>query len=104
MRSLATLTALLISTTALGGCGMIHAAQQSAADSFHKSFRTSFKTGFMKSCVNGGATDKLCSCIEATLEKNNTDEQLMKLSSDEDATRHQLDAAGEACKARAGAT
>ena len=51
----------------LAGCS---ALQQSAADGFHTGFRSSFKSSFIKSCTaQAGATEMLCGCVAATLER-----------------------------------
>ncbi len=79
MRPLAAL-ACLCAAALLAGCSAVHSAQQSAADSFHSSFRSSFKSSFIKACTGQGATEKLCTCVEAKVEAANTDDQLMKLN------------------------
>jgi hypothetical protein len=99
MRSLAALTSLCASAALLSGCGAIHAAQQSATDSFHSSFRTSFKSSFIKSCTRQGTSEKLCTCVEAKVESANTDDQLMKLTADSDATSKMLADDARACAA-----
>jgi hypothetical protein len=84
----------------LAGCS---ALQQSAASGFHNGFRSSFKSSFIKSCTaQAGATETLCGCVEATLERTHTDDQLMKMSPDDpDANKELLDDA-HACAATKG--
>jgi len=98
MRPLATITALLTSAAILGGCGAVHSAQQNAANSFHQSFRTSFKTSFMKSCTAQGAPEKYCGCVEATVERKYTDEQIIKMTTGGDATDTRLRDAADSCR------
>jgi hypothetical protein len=100
MRPLARLTSLLPAIALLCACSAIHNATQAAQDSFHSGFRKSFKSGFMKSCSADGASDKLCGCVEATLERKYTDDQLMKMAGDSDESRWQLQAATRACTAK----
>ena len=81
------------------GCSAIHNAQQSAATGFHSGFRSSFKSSFMKSCtVQVGTTEALCGCIESTLERENTDDQLIKMASDAAETTKELAAAARTCR------
>jgi hypothetical protein len=72
----------------LAGCS---ALQQSATSGFHSGFRSSFKSSFIKSCsAQGRATETLCGCVEATLERTNSDAQLMKMSQDDPETNKEL--------------
>jgi hypothetical protein len=88
MRPLATLTALCFAAALLADCS-----------AFHSSFRSSFKTSFMKSCTaQAGATEKLCGCVESTLERKNTDDQLIKMAGDGD--NKQVTDAARACAAQ----
>ena len=81
----------------LAGCS---ALQQSAAGGFHSGFRSSFKSSFIKSCsAQGGATETLCGCVEATLERTNSDAQLMKMSPDDPETNTELVDDARACAA-----
>jgi len=81
----------------LAGCS---ALQQSAAGGFHSGFRSSFKSSFIKSCTaQGGATEALCGCVEATLERANSDAQLMKMSPDDPETNRELVDDARACAA-----
>jgi hypothetical protein len=99
MRPLSALASLCASLALLSGCSAIHAAQQSAATSFHSSFRTSFKSSFIKACSGQGASEKLCTCVEGKVEAANTDDQLMKMSADSPRTSKMLADDTEACKA-----
>lgn len=89
MRSLVAVFVLLIAVTSLPACGAVHQAQQSFATGFHKSFRTSLRASFIKSCTaQSGANEATCACVIDTLERNSTDDQLMKLQdSDAEATK-----------------
>ena len=81
------------------GCSAIHNVQQSATSGFHSGFRSSFKSSFIKSCTaQVGATETLCGCIESTLERENTDDQLMKMTADAPETSKKLAAAARACR------
>ncbi|MGB8150155.1 MAG: hypothetical protein WCE97_03065 [Candidatus Cybelea sp.] len=81
------------------GCGAIHNAQQSAATGFHSGFRSSFKSSFMKSCTaQVGTTETLCGCIESTLERENTDDELIKMTADAPETSKKLGEAARACR------
>jgi hypothetical protein len=83
----------------LAGCGAIHSVQQSATSEFHSGFRSSFKSSFMKSCTAQiGTTDTLCGCIESTLEREHTDDQLMKMTADDPETSKKLAEAARACR------
>jgi hypothetical protein len=83
----------------LAGCGAVHNAQQSATTGFHSGFRSSFKSSFMKSCAaQVGTTDTLCGCIESTLERENTDDQLIKIAADAPETTKKLGEAARACR------
>jgi hypothetical protein len=83
----------------LAGCSAVHNVQQSAATGFHSGFRSSFKSSFIKSCTaQVGTTDALCGCIESTLERQNTDDQLIKMSADDPETGKKLAAAARACR------
>lgn len=92
---------LIAMIAALCGCSAVHEAassfQKSYAAGFHKSFRASFKVSFMASCTRGGAGEKLCNCIETTLERKNTDDQLMEMSKHPEETRMALADAARAC-------
>jgi hypothetical protein len=79
----------------LAGCS---ALQQSAADGFHTGFRSTFKSSFIKSCTaQAGATEMLCGCVAATLERTHTDGQLMKMSPDDPETNGELVDDARAC-------
>jgi hypothetical protein len=81
------------------GCSSIHNVQQSATNGFHSGFRSSFKSSFIKSCTaQVGATDTLCGCIESTLERENTDDQLMKMTADAPETSKKFAEAAGACR------
>jgi hypothetical protein len=81
------------------GCSAIHNAQQSATSSFHSGFRSSFKSNFMKSCTaQVGTTETLCGCIESTLERGYTDDQLIKMAADDPETGKKLAEAARACR------
>ncbi|MFZ0682566.1 MAG: hypothetical protein WAM84_06790 [Candidatus Cybelea sp.] len=80
-------------------CSAIHNAQQSAATGFHSGFRSSFKSSFMKSCTaQVGTTETLCGCIESTLERENTDDELIKMTADAPETSKKLGEAARACR------
>lgn len=95
MRPLIAALTLLFAAASLPACGAVRDAQQGFASSFHKSFRTSLRAGFIKSCAaQSGANETTCACVIDTLERNSTDDQLMKLQqSDADATKAIGDAA-----------
>jgi hypothetical protein len=99
MRSLAPSIGLCTAVALLSGCSAIHAAAQNATDGFHTGFRSSFKTSFIKSCTRQGTSEKLCTCVEGKIAAANTDDQLMKLTADDDATRWMLQKAARACAA-----
>ena len=81
------------------GCSAIHNVQQSAASGFHSGFRSSFKSSFIKSCTaQVGTTEALCGCVESTLERANTDDQLIKMSADDPETSKKLGEAARACR------
>jgi hypothetical protein len=81
------------------GCSAIHNVQQSATSGFHSGFRSSFKSSFIKSCTaQVGTTETLCGCIESTLERENTDDQLIKMTADAPETSKKLAAAARACR------
>ena len=100
MRPLATLVSLCAAAALLCDCSAMHNAQQAATDSFHKSFRTSFKDSFVKSCTAQGATTKLCDCVEASMERDYTDDQLMKMSSSGDDANKAVSAAAHVCQSQ----
>jgi hypothetical protein len=82
------------------GCSAIHNVEQSATSSFHSGFRSSFKSGFIKSCsAQGGASESLCSCAADTLERTNTDDQIMKMSPGDPETTRKLAEARRSCAA-----
>jgi hypothetical protein len=84
----------------LAGCSAIHNVEQNATSGFHSGFRSSFKSSFIKSCsAQAGATESLCGCVAATLERENTDDQLMKMSPDDPETGKELADAARACAA-----
>ena len=98
MRSIATLGALCAALLSLTGCGLVHNAQTG----FHDSFRKSFKTSFIDSCSKtSNGLVKACTCIEDQIEKTNTDDQLMKMASDADATQKAFQAAAAKCGIKA---
>jgi uncharacterized membrane protein len=97
LRLLTRLASIGAAIALLSACSAIHAATQGATDSFHSSFRASFKSSFVKACTGQGASEKLCGCVEATLERDNTDDQLMKMTADSKETNKQLAAATKAC-------
>jgi hypothetical protein len=68
MRHLAAILSLAAAAAMLAGC-----------TSYNTSFRTSFKSSFMKSCTARGATKAYCGCVEATLERKYSDQQLVAL-------------------------
>lgn len=79
---------------ALVGCN----ALQSAAGGFHSGFRSSFKSNFIKSCTaQAGASEALCGCVAATLERAHTDDQLIKMSPDDPDTNTELNDDARAC-------
>jgi hypothetical protein len=100
MRSLRTLTALAASAALLAGCGIFHAAQQTATAAFHTSFRASFKTSFMRACTSQGASDKTCGCIEGKIESSKTDDQLMKMRAGSEQANTMVNDATQACLAQ----
>ncbi|MGA2760067.1 MAG: hypothetical protein ABSF08_07100 [Candidatus Cybelea sp.] len=72
----------------LAGCS---ALQQSVASGFHSGFRSSFKSSFVKSCMTqAGASEALCGCVAATLERTHTDDQIVKMSPDDPETSKEL--------------
>ncbi|MGC9991258.1 MAG: hypothetical protein ABSD52_02510 [Candidatus Cybelea sp.] len=80
----------------LVGCN----ALQSAAGGFHSGFRSSFKSNFIKSCTaQAGASEALCGCVAATLERAHTDDQLIKMSPDDPETNQELNRDASACAA-----
>lgn len=95
MRPLIAALTFLLAATSLPACGAVRDAQQGFATGFHKSFRTSLRASFIKSCTaQSGANETTCACVIDTLERNSTDDQLMKLQqSDADATKAVADAA-----------
>lgn len=95
MRPLVAALTFSLALTSLPACGAVRDAQQGFNTGFHKGFRTSLRTSFIKSCTQqSGANEATCACVIDTLERNDTDEQLMKLqSSDADATKAISDAA-----------
>jgi hypothetical protein len=99
MRLFASLASLCAAAALFSGCSAVHNAQQSAADSFHSSFRSSFKSSFIKSCTGQGASEKICTCVEAKVESANADDQLMKLNANSDATAKMLVDDTKACAA-----
>lgn len=87
MRHLAILASLCAAAAIAAGCG-------------GTGFRTSFRSSFMKSCTEQPrATTALCSCVEATLEREHTDDQLMKMTLGGAATNEELDEDARACAA-----
>ncbi len=82
----------------LGGC---NALQQSAAGGFHSGFRSSFKSSFIKSCTaQAVASEALCGCVAATLERAHSDEQLIKMSPDDPDTSTELNDDARACSTK----
>jgi hypothetical protein len=98
MRSLALLAALAAPAALLCDCSAVRSAQQSFQDSYHKGFRTSFKAGFIKSCTGQGGSEKLCGCVESAIESKYTDDQLTKLTSNEDEAAKAVRDAAQACR------
>jgi len=97
---LAASAVLFAAASLFGGCGAAKSLQQTAADSFHTSFRSSFKTSFMKSCTSAGAPEQRCDCVEATLERDYTDDQLVKMSANSSEAEQKLADAARACAAK----
>ncbi|HKE36186.1 MAG TPA: hypothetical protein VKB39_02050 [Candidatus Baltobacteraceae bacterium] len=89
MRSLIAVFGFLIAVTSLPACGAVRQTEQGFASGFHKGFRTSLRASFIKSCTaQSGGNEATCACVIDTLERNSTDEQLMKLQdSDAEATK-----------------
>jgi hypothetical protein len=94
MRSIVSLGTLCAMVLALSGCGLMQSAQQG----MHEGFRKQFKTSFIESCTkSSGGLTKACTCIEDQLEKTHTDDELMKMAADSDATQKALADASAAC-------
>ena len=94
------IVSLCMAGVIFAGCSAIHNVEQSATSSFHSGFRSSFKSGFIKSCsAQGGASESLCSCAADTLERTNTDDQIMKMSPGDPETTRKLAEAHRACAA-----
>ncbi len=78
----------------------MNALQQSEMGGFHTGFRSSFKSSFIKSCMaQAGASEALCGCVAATLERAHTDDQLIKMSPDDPDTNGELNDDARACSA-----
>ncbi|HLY01487.1 MAG TPA: hypothetical protein VKR56_03220 [Candidatus Cybelea sp.] len=91
---------LAVSLAMIGALVGCNGLRQSAASGFHSGFRSSFKTNFIKSCTaQPGATETLCGCVEAALERGHTDDQLIKMTSGGPETSKELVDDARACAA-----
>ena len=95
------LLAIALSGVALTGCGYVKNAQTEATTQMSQAVRDGFKSAFLDACAkNGTFGKKTCGCMQTQLQKKLTDDQLLRLTVDENSTTKELQAAYMACRGK----
>jgi hypothetical protein len=91
------LAALAIATAfALCGCGFVKSAQQG----FHSSFRQSFQKSFLDACEQHPGFKNYCVCTYDEISKKYSDEQLMKMTTDQDSMKSAMGQVARDCASK----